>query len=87
MPRPQEVPTQSSGRDRVDADVAPRSTSGKIATATLVRAIGEIVAKSASVVLFIAIARKLGDTGFGDFIFGLSLSSVLFTRPASARSS
>jgi O-antigen/teichoic acid export membrane protein len=79
MPRPQEVPTQSSGGDRVDSDVAPRSTSGKIATATLVRAIGEIVAKSASVVLFIAIARELGDTGFGDFIFGLSLSSVLFT--------
>ena len=26
-----------------------------------------------------AIARELGETGFGDFIFGLSLSTVLFT--------
>jgi O-antigen/teichoic acid export membrane protein len=79
MPRPQEVPTQSPGQDRVDPDVVPRATPGKIATATLIRAIGEVVAKSASVALFIAIARELGDRGFGDFIFGLSLSSVLFT--------
>lgn len=55
------------------------ATSRKIATATLIRAVGEIVAKSASVALFIAIARELGETGFGDFIFGLSLSTVLFT--------
>jgi O-antigen/teichoic acid export membrane protein len=51
----------------------------RIATATLIRAGGEIVAKVASVALFVAIARELGQRGFGDFIFGLSLSSVLFT--------
>jgi O-antigen/teichoic acid export membrane protein len=75
MPRPQEVESRLQGQDR-PGSVA---TSRKIATATLIRAFGEIVAKSASVVLFIAIARELGQAGFGDFIFGLSLSSVLFT--------
>ena len=62
-----------------DPDVGSLSGSKRIATATLIRAIGEIVAKTASVALFIAIARELGEAGFGDFIFGLSLSSVLFT--------
>lgn len=79
MPRPQEVQNQPQGQDLVDPDPGSRSTSRKIATATLIRAVGEIVAKTASVALFIAIARELGETGFGDFIFGLSLSSVLFT--------
>ena len=91
MPRPQEVETQLQGQDRVDKtvaavveasvdpDVGSLSTSRRIATATLIRAVGEIVAKAASVALFIAIARELGESGFGDFIFGLSLSSVLFT--------
>ena len=62
-----------------DPDVGSLSGSKRIATATLIRAIGEIVAKTASVALFIAIARELGQGGFGDFIFGLSLSSLLFT--------
>ena len=62
-----------------DLDVGSLSGSKRIATATLIRAVGEIVAKTASVALFIAIARELGQAGFGDFIFGLSLSSLLFT--------
>jgi O-antigen/teichoic acid export membrane protein len=85
------VETRLQGQDRVDdavaaaveasgdPDVGSFSTSRRIAAATLIRAVGEIVAKAASVALFIAIARELGETGFGDFIFGLSLSSVLFT--------
>ena len=75
MPRPQEVETRLQGQDRAGSP----STSKRIATATLIRAVGEMVAKTASVALFIAIARELGETGFGDFVFGLSLSSVLFT--------
>ena len=62
-----------------DPDVSSFSTSRRIASGTLVRAVGEILAKGASVIFFIAIARELGDEQFGDFIFGLSLSSVLFT--------
>jgi O-antigen/teichoic acid export membrane protein len=91
MPRPQDAETGSQGDHRVDdavaaaaeisgdPDVASFTTSRRIAGATLIRAVGELVAKAASVVFFIAIARELGDRGFGDFIFGLSLSSVLFT--------
>lgn len=62
-----------------DPDVSSFSTSRRIATGTMIRAGGEILAKGASVIFFIAIARELGDAQFGDFIFGLSLSSVLFT--------
>jgi len=51
----------------------------RIAASTVARGIGEIVAKAASVVLYIAIARELGNALLGDFIFGLSLAGVLLT--------
>jgi len=57
----------------------PRSTSRRIFSGTLVRGAGELLAKAASVAFYIAIARKLGEQSFGDFIFGLSLSTLLFT--------
>ena len=57
----------------------PPSTSRRIFSGTVVRGAGELVAKTASVAFYIAIARKLGEQSFGDFIFGLSLSALLFT--------
>ena len=55
----------------------------QIASGAVIRSIGEIVAKAASVLFYIAVARRLGDSSFGDFIFGLSSSSaVLFTVAA-----
>ena len=51
----------------------------RIASGTVARAIGEVVAKAASVVFYIVIARELGEGSFGDFIFGVSLAGVLLT--------
>jgi O-antigen/teichoic acid export membrane protein len=42
-----------------------------------VRTAGEIGAKLASVVFFVAIARELGERSFGDFAFALSFTTVL----------
>lgn len=54
----------------------------QIARGTLIKSVGEIVAKVASVAFYVVIARELGDTNFGNFVFALSLSSVLFTISA-----
>lgn len=51
----------------------------RIAINTAIRAFGEIVGKIASIVFYIVIARKLGDDLFGDFIFGLSVSTVILS--------
>jgi O-antigen/teichoic acid export membrane protein len=53
------------------------STSRRIAFGTLARSSGEAAGKLASLVFFVVIARHLGEKQFGDFIFGMSLSSVL----------
>ncbi len=42
-----------------------------------IRAAGEIVGKGASLIFFVVMARELGLDGFGDFMFALSLSTVL----------
>lgn len=51
----------------------------RIAINTAIRALGEIVGKVASIVFYIVIARKLGEDQFGDFIFGLSVSTVILS--------
>jgi O-antigen/teichoic acid export membrane protein len=53
------------------------STSRRIAFGTLARSTGEAAGKLASLVFFVVIARHLGEEQFGDFIFGMSLSTVL----------
>ena len=58
------------------------ASSRRIAFNAGIRSVGEIVAKVASVVFFIAIARELGQASFGDFIFGMSLCGVLFMLAA-----
>lgn len=49
----------------------------RIARNATLRAGGEVVGKLASMAFFIAMARELGQGGFGDFVFALSLSTVL----------
>lgn len=68
MERSPDIPDDQAG--------AP-SGSSSIARNALVRSAGEILAKTASVVFFILIARKLGEEAFGDFSFALSLTSAL----------
>jgi O-antigen/teichoic acid export membrane protein len=52
--------------------------SQRIALGTLARSVGEIVAKVASLVFYVVLARELGQDQFGEFIFGMALSAVLF---------
>lgn len=49
----------------------------RIARNATLRAGGEVLGKLASMAFFIAMARELGQDGFGDFIFALSLTTVL----------
>jgi O-antigen/teichoic acid export membrane protein len=56
---------------------APVPASRRIAIGTLARSTGEAVAKLASLAFFVVVARELGDERFGDFVFGMSLSTVL----------
>jgi O-antigen/teichoic acid export membrane protein len=53
------------------------ASSRRIARNAAFRAAGEAVAKLASIAFFIAMARELGQTGFGDFVFAFSLATVL----------
>ena len=48
-----------------------------VAHNAVARAIGEIIAKLASVAFFVAVARELGEESFGDFMFALSFTTVL----------
>ena len=53
------------------------STPRRIARNAFIRSAGEVVAKAASVVFYVVMARELGSDGFGDFMFALSLTGVL----------
>lgn len=57
-------------------DSSSYGASRRIARNAVVRATGEIVAKVASLAFFVVMARELGPSGFGDFMFALSLASV-----------
>jgi O-antigen/teichoic acid export membrane protein len=53
------------------------STERRIARNALVRTLGEVIAKGASLVFFITMARQLGPDGYGAFMFALGLTSAL----------
>jgi O-antigen/teichoic acid export membrane protein len=57
--------------------VSAPGASGRIARNTLLRAAGEVVAKAASLLLFVVMARELGREGFGAFMFALGLTGAL----------
>lgn len=64
----------------VMADLDPHTAPGaarRIARNAALRASGEVIAKLASLAFFVVMARELGDSGFGDFMFALSLNTVL----------
>lgn len=52
-------------------------TQQRIARNALVRSAGEIVAKVASLLFFVTMARELGRDGFGAFMFALGLTTAL----------
>ena len=52
-------------------------TQQRIARNALVRSGGEIVAKVASLLFFVTMARELGREGFGAFMFALGLTTAL----------
>lgn len=62
-----------------DEDRGVQDNSGRMAANSAIRAFGEVVGKLASVAFYVAIARELGDELFGDFMFGLSISTVLLS--------
>ena len=49
----------------------------RIAGNAAIRSTGEIIAKLASIAFYVVLARELGEQSFGDFMFALSLTSVL----------
>lgn len=51
--------------------------SRRVARNALWRSAGEVVGKLASLALFVVMARELGREGFGEFVFALSLTTVL----------
>ena len=59
------------------APAAEPSGGRKIAWNATVRSAGEVIAKLASIAFYVVIARELGGQSFGDFMFALSLTSVL----------
>lgn len=56
---------------------SPHAASRRIARNAAVRSVGDVVAKAASIVFFVAVARELGRHGFGHFAFALALGAVL----------
>ena len=72
------TPERASGA----ADAAEGAATRRIAWGTMFRAVGEAVAKIASVLFYVVLARELGEAVFGDFIFGLSLAGVVLTMAA-----
>ena len=53
------------------------STERRIARNALVRTVGEVIAKVASLLFFVTMARELGREGFGAFMFALGLTGAL----------
>ena len=56
---------------------SPAPAARRVLRNTAFRLGGEVVAKLASIAFFVVIARELGRTGFGDFMFALSFTTLL----------
>lgn len=54
-----------------------RSAPGRVATNTIARAAGEVIAKVASLAFYVVAARELGSEDYGAFIFVLTLAGTL----------
>ena len=60
-----------------DTPAGRRSPSRTVAWNAAARTVGEVVAKLASVVFFLVVARELGAERFGDLIFAISFMTVI----------
>src|SRR4051794_34325490 len=54
-----------------------RSATGRVATNTIARAAGEAVAKLGSLAFYVVLARELGSSDYGAFMFALALTGAL----------
>lgn len=63
--------------DELQEAPQPGGSARRVARNAAVRSVGEIIGKVATVAVFVAIARKLGPTGFGDITFALALTGQL----------
>ena len=63
-------PAQPSG-------ALPAAGPRRILAGTAYRALGDLGSKAASIVLFVVMARELGDSGFGVFTLGLSVATLV----------
>jgi O-antigen/teichoic acid export membrane protein/glycosyltransferase involved in cell wall biosynthesis len=73
---PQQPPPADDGEPG-EGEGEAFSQSRRIASNTVARSVGEVVAKLASIAFYIVMARELGSSDFGSFIFGISLSSIV----------
>lgn len=71
--RSRQLAMTPSEREPTAASVGSRL----VARNALFRTGGEVVAKLAAVAFYVAVARELGESGFGDFMFALSFTGVL----------
>ncbi|MFN2593515.1 MAG: flippase [Actinomycetota bacterium] len=56
-----------------------RATAHRIVVNTFYRTVGDLGAKVASVALYVVMARKLGEAGFGIFTFAISFATLVTT--------
>src|SRR3954469_2117747 len=54
-----------------------RSAPGRVATNTIARAAGEAIAKLGSLAFYVVLARELGSSDYGAFVFALALTGAL----------
>src|ERR1700712_4796326 len=54
-----------------------RSAQGRVATNTIARAAGEAIAKVGSLAFYVLLARQLGSSDYGAFMFALALTGAL----------
>lgn len=70
--------TQTSSEVVADTNRGAPGGGRLVARNAALRSGGEVLAKLASIVFFVSTARVLGEEGFGDFMFALSFTGVLF---------
>jgi O-antigen/teichoic acid export membrane protein/peptidoglycan/xylan/chitin deacetylase (PgdA/CDA1 family) len=72
-----ESPPDTNERTVAEGLDGSLAASRRIGRNTVVRSAGELVAKAATLVFFVLVARELGTSAFGDFTFALSLVTIL----------
>jgi O-antigen/teichoic acid export membrane protein len=63
--------------EEAHAENAAQQTGERAVKNTVVRAVGEIIGKLASLVLFVALARSVGQSGLGVFVFAFAYGQIV----------